>query len=86
MLLVSFFSQFIFLFLLIILFIITLKVTEWSVNEISKWLMEIGLPNIIKHIHMTSITGRHLLHIPEEEIIHKLGIKEDEEVRYGILL
>ncbi|XP_043472467.1 WD repeat, SAM and U-box domain-containing protein 1-like isoform X1 [Leptopilina heterotoma] len=57
----------------------TKRVTEWSVNEISKWLMEIGLPNIIKHIHMTSITGRHLLHIPEDEIIHKLGIKEDEE-------
>lgn len=42
--------------------------------------MEIGLPNIVKHIQLTSITGRHLLHIPEEEIIHKLGINEDEEV------
>ena len=42
--------------------------------------MEIGLPNIIKHVQSTSITGQHLLHVSEDEIIQKLRIREDEEV------
>ncbi|XP_033208709.1 WD repeat, SAM and U-box domain-containing protein 1-like isoform X2 [Belonocnema kinseyi] len=57
----------------------TKRVTEWKFEEISQWLMEIGLPNIVKHIESTSITGHHLLHVSENEIIHKLQISEDED-------
>lgn len=61
--------------------IIFIQVSDWKCEEIAKWLKEIELPNLTEKIRGTTLSGRHLLTMPEQTLIDGLQIQDDDEVR-----
>ncbi|XP_015610586.1 WD repeat, SAM and U-box domain-containing protein 1 isoform X2 [Cephus cinctus] len=55
------------------------RVIDWKLNEIVKWLKEIELSKLTENADISSLTGRHLLSAPEEDLISTLDIENDEE-------
>ncbi|XP_023246958.1 WD repeat, SAM and U-box domain-containing protein 1-like [Copidosoma floridanum] len=56
------------------------KVADWSVEDVVKWLHEVNLGDLSRSICTLSITGRMLLRIPEDVIIGKLMLDNDQEL------
>lgn len=56
------------------------QVADWAVDDVSKWLHEVDLPDLVQSVQALYISGRMLLRIPEEIIIGKLQFDHDQEV------
>ncbi|XP_017753364.1 PREDICTED: WD repeat, SAM and U-box domain-containing protein 1-like isoform X2 [Eufriesea mexicana] len=54
-------------------------VADWKVHDTLKWLDEIGLRMLIKTACEASLTGRQLLSVPEDELMKRLHIEQDED-------
>jgi len=60
-------------------------VTDWKVHDTLKWLNDIELSRLSRKVLALGLTGRHLLSISANELICRLEIEGDEEVRHIIL-
>ncbi|OXU21700.1 hypothetical protein TSAR_012428 [Trichomalopsis sarcophagae] len=55
------------------------KIVDWAVDDVSKWLVEVELGDLVRSVQALSISGRMLLRIPDEVIIAKLQFDHDQE-------
>ncbi|XP_031788789.1 WD repeat, SAM and U-box domain-containing protein 1 isoform X1 [Nasonia vitripennis] len=55
------------------------KIVDWAVDDVSKWLVEVELGDLVRSVQALSISGRMLLRIPDEVIIAKLQFNHDHE-------
>lgn len=51
-----------------------------------KWLNDIELSRLSRKVLALGLTGRHLLSVSENELISRLEIEDDEEVKYTTLM
>lgn len=56
------------------------KVLDWTTEDVIKWLKEINLGNLESQVITMHLSGRLLLSVPEQILIARLKIYEDEEV------
>jgi len=59
-------------------------VTDWKIHDTLKWLNDIELSRLSRKALTLGLMGRHLLSISANELICKLEIEDDKEVRYNI--
>ncbi|XP_076285183.1 WD repeat, SAM and U-box domain-containing protein 1 isoform X2 [Lasioglossum baleicum] len=55
------------------------QVADWRVDDTLKWLQEIGLSALAKRARVSSLNGRRLLTVSDEQLARILQIEQDEE-------
>ncbi|KAF7996737.1 hypothetical protein HCN44_002383 [Aphidius gifuensis] len=56
------------------------KVLDWTTEDVIKWLNEINLGNLESQVITMHLSGRLLLSVPEQILIARLKIYEDEQI------
>ncbi|XP_046734061.1 WD repeat, SAM and U-box domain-containing protein 1-like [Diprion similis] len=54
------------------------RVADWKFEEVARWFREIELPRLAEKIQGTSLSGRHLLTMPEQTLVDGLQIEDEE--------
>ncbi|XP_066594956.1 WD repeat, SAM and U-box domain-containing protein 1-like isoform X2 [Prorops nasuta] len=54
------------------------RLADWNVDDTLKWLYDTGLTTLSKKAHVLGLRGRHLLSLPEDLLIMRLRISDDE--------
>ncbi|XP_076377154.1 WD repeat, SAM and U-box domain-containing protein 1 isoform X4 [Megalopta genalis] len=56
------------------------QVADWRVDDTLRWLHEIGLSALTKRANLSSLTGRRLLTVSDDQLIQILQIEQDEQL------
>ncbi|KAG7206559.1 hypothetical protein KM043_000247 [Ampulex compressa] len=55
------------------------RLADWNIEDTLKWLNEVGLPNLVRRARDSTLTGRRLISIAEEELLRTLCVEDDLE-------